>query len=58
MKALEEIIDDMTPDDAMILISKIVKRLFAYADENARMALLYSLVGDADNQTGSGLVHR
>jgi hypothetical protein len=58
MKALEEIVDQMKPAEAMSAVAKIVRRLFAYADESARMEFLYSLLGDGDENAASGLVYR
>lgn len=58
MKALEEIVAGMKPDEAMTAVSKIVRQLFVYADESARMEFLYSLLGHADENAASGLVYR
>jgi hypothetical protein len=58
MKTLEEIAGQMAPEEAMLAISRIVRRLFPYADERSRMEFLNSLVGDDDLNAASGLVHR
>ena len=58
MKTLEETAEEMAPDEAMLAISRIVRKLFPYADETSRMQFLNSLTGDDDQNAASGLVHR
>jgi len=58
MKSFDAIIDSLPPDKAMTALSQAVKKLFAYADEAARLDFLHELLGDADDNSLSGLVHR
>ncbi len=58
MDTIEDIIGKLPPDAAMAALGRAVKQVFACADEKARLDFLYTLVGEADDNSLSGLVHR
>ena len=57
MKELENLIDRLTPDAAMELLSGVVKRLFSQASEGARMKFVHALTGVSEEGGDADLVH-
>ena len=57
MEELLKIINRMEPDEAMAAVTGVVKKLFPYISEKARMDFLYAFTGDADEDSVPGLVH-
>jgi hypothetical protein len=58
MHSLENIIDQLEPDEAMAKITLVVKKLFPYVSEKTRLDFLYAFTGEAHQETLPGLVHR
>ncbi|MFZ0132134.1 MAG: hypothetical protein WAK95_06290 [Desulfobacterales bacterium] len=58
MRSMEEMIDQLEPDEAMAQITPLVKKLFPYVSEKTRLDFLYAFTGEAHQETLPGLVHR
>jgi hypothetical protein len=58
MHAIEKIIDQLDPDEAMAKLTLVVKKLFPYVSEKTRLDFLYAFTGEAHQETLPGLVHR
>jgi len=58
MQSLEEMIDQLEPEEAMAKITSLVKILFPYVSEKTRLDFLYAFTGEAHQETLPGLVHR
>jgi len=58
MHALEKIISELEPDEAMAKLTPVVKNLFPYVSEKTRLEFLYAFTGEAHQETLPGLVHR
>ena len=58
MHAIEKIIDKLEPDEAMAILTLVVKKLFPYVSEKTRLDFLYAFTGEAHQETLHGLVHR
>ncbi len=57
MKKIEDIIDLMKPDEVMEAITTVVKKVFPYISEKARLDFLSAFTGEADPGSLPGLVH-
>jgi hypothetical protein len=58
MSSIDNIIDQLEPDEAMATLTTAVKKLFPYVSEKTRLDFLYAFTGEAHQETLPGLVHR
>ena len=56
-KPLQQIIDQLAPEEALKEMSSIIKKLFPLIEEQARLDFVMNLIGDADTDKISSLVH-
>lgn len=57
MEAIQNIIDEMEPREALTEISKVLKVLFSTLDDEARSEFLWDLMGETGGDKVSSLVH-
>jgi hypothetical protein len=58
MTSIDNIIDQLEPDEAMAKLTTAVKKLFPYVTEKSRLDFLYAFTGEAHQESLPGLVHR
>lgn len=56
-KTLQRIIDQLAPEEALKQMTSIIKELFPLIEEKARLDFVMNLIGDADTDKVSSLVH-
>lgn len=56
-KSLQKIVDKLEPEEALKEMAAIIKKLFPLLEEQARLDFVVSLIGDADTDKVSSLVH-
>jgi hypothetical protein len=56
-KTIQQIVDDMSPQKALIEIAMVAKKLFVLLDKKARLDFVMNLVGDAGTDKVASLVH-
>jgi hypothetical protein len=56
-KTLQQIIDQLAPEEALKEMSSIIKKLFPLLEEKTRLDFVMNLIGDADTDKVSSLVH-
>jgi hypothetical protein len=57
MKEIEDMVDLMKPDEVMEAITAVVKKVFPYISEKARLDFLSAFTGESDPDSLPGLVH-
>ena len=57
MDELFEIISNMAPEEALSKITKVLGRLLADLDNDARDRFLMNLIGQSEGDKVSGMVH-
>jgi hypothetical protein len=57
MEAIQNIVDEMEPREALTEISKVLKVLFSTLDDEARSEFLWDLMGETGGDKVSSLVH-
>jgi CO dehydrogenase/acetyl-CoA synthase gamma subunit (corrinoid Fe-S protein) len=57
MKEFKDIVDRMKPDEVMENVTAVVKKVFPYISEKARLDFLAAFTGEADPDSVPGLVH-
>jgi CO dehydrogenase/acetyl-CoA synthase gamma subunit (corrinoid Fe-S protein) len=57
MREFIDIVDRMKPDEVMETVTTVVKRVFPYISEKARLDFLAAFTGEADPDSLPGLVH-
>jgi len=58
MNTLKELIERMSPDEAMASITVAVKALFPYVSDKVRLEFLLAFTDEASEEHLPGLVHR
>ena len=56
-KSLQKIVDKLEPKEALKEMSSIIKKLFPLLEEQTRLDFVMNLIGDADTDKVSSLVH-
>jgi hypothetical protein len=56
-KTLQQIIDQLAPEESLKEMAAIIKKLFPLIEEQARLDFVMNLIGDADTDKVSSLVH-
>jgi hypothetical protein len=56
-KTLQQIIDQLAPEEALKEMASIIKKLFPLIEEQARLDFVMNLTGDTDMDKVSSLVH-
>ena len=56
-KTLQQIIDQLAPEEALKEMAVIIKKLFPLLEEQARLDFVVNLIGDAGSDKVSSLVH-
>jgi len=57
MNKIQELVDGMDPKAAAAEISEVMKRLFSFLGEEARLDFIMSVIGDTGKDKIGGLVH-
>ncbi len=58
MSDIEKTVDRMEPEQAIVEISAVLKKLFPLLNEETRADFMFRLVGDSADDKVSSLVHR
>jgi hypothetical protein len=56
-KTLQQIIDQLAPEEALKEMAAIIKKLFPLLEEQARLDFVVNLMGDAGSDKISSMVH-
>ena len=54
---IQELVNNMEPQDAASALSFVIKDLFQLLDEDARIRFVMSLIGDSGDDKVTSLVH-
>ncbi len=54
---LHELVDSMSPDEALRQMAKEINRLFSHLRKDARIGFLAGLMGDTSRDRETSLVH-
>ena len=57
MSKLQQLVNEMDPEEAAAEIAVLMKKLFSLLGEKARLEFVMNVIGDADNEKVGGLVH-
>jgi hypothetical protein len=57
MSHLEQLLNELEPEEALKEIAYLVRKLFPLLDEKARLDFIVNLVGDVGSDKVSSLVH-
>lgn len=56
-RTLHDLVDSMSPDEALREMAEEIKRLFSHLREDARIDFLVDLMGDTSRGRETSLVH-
>lgn len=54
---IQELVNNMEPQEAVSALSFVIKGLFPLLDEDARIRFVMNLIGDSGDDKVTGLVH-
>ena len=57
MSKLQQLVNEMDPEEAAAEIAVLMKKLFSLLGEKTRLEFVMNIIGDADNEKVGGLVH-
>jgi hypothetical protein len=57
MAEIQEIVDRMDPEEALVGIASVINKLFSHVSEEVRLNFVVKLIGDTGADKVSSLVH-